>query len=587
LSQTTTMKYSYLLPLLLLTAINTNAQTFPGNDVIGKGYDVFGEFANNKSILRYEIFDFSKLPVDSNENGYNTPKIVSIDNISEHLTRSIEGTSKKEYITNLSKDIGLGIDIFFFKTSFDRNFSTTVSNSETAHYYTYMDINTKWRVNIDNRDPEYLNQYLNAQFKKDLLSMNPEKFFQYYGTHYISSAFLGGRIDYSSTTIINETVTTEKVKKAIGAKVKAINGGNKIGDENIDILDNSVKNVRQNIVGGDSEMANDIRDYEQYKKWAQSMKSNPVLCGFDKQSLQPIWSLCIDEKRRLELRDYFNNSIVPNHPLPKHFEYDETLDGTEIIKTYRLFTAGFRVIEDCDPGTLFTVDEAGDFTYNIAVAVNGKVVQKTFTTQSEEAKVWSGEMLKVDKSLVFEIPYNSESKFTIYFEITDDDEYTDSDILSRKTQIDYPFNYEKLYNHYSKDSTLFIKEPLKLLQYEGVECRADVYYRLGPESNKTAVEFGNKGWEEFEKGNFNECLNYSREGLKLDNSLDYIHYNVALVYLIQGHPRAFEKYKNTSEIFKFNKEGIKYALEDIENYENANGLISNSEKVKILLQSRI
>ena len=84
--------------------------------------------------------------------------------------------------------------------------------------------------------------------------------------HHFSSAFLGGRIDYSSTTIINETVTTEKVKKAIGAKVKAINGGNKIGDENIDILDNSVKNVRQNIVGGDSEMANDIRDYEQYKK---------------------------------------------------------------------------------------------------------------------------------------------------------------------------------------------------------------------------------------------------------------------------------------------------------------------------------
>ncbi len=108
------------------------------------------------------------------------------------------------------------------------------------------------------------------------------------------------------------------------------------------------------------------------------------------------------------------------------------------------------------------------------------------------------------------------------------------------------------------------------------------FYWLFP----TAEEFGNKGWEEYLSGRYDECLSYSRKALEIDNTLWYAQYNVALIYLIQENPRAFEKY---TAISQFCGDVSVYigAYNDIIEYENKNGKIKNSEPIKLLLKSKI
>ena len=66
------------------------AQSFPGQDIIGKGYNVFGEFANNKSIQPYPLFDFSRMS-KSQSQGYTVPRRVFLKEVNEHIVETIEG----------------------------------------------------------------------------------------------------------------------------------------------------------------------------------------------------------------------------------------------------------------------------------------------------------------------------------------------------------------------------------------------------------------------------------------------------------------------------------------------------------------
>lgn len=575
------MKRILLTALCFVFTFSTQSQTsYPGSDVIGMGYNVFGEFASNRSVMYYPLFDFSKAQTKNNSSGHISPKFIRIDNMSDHVVKTVEGSSESEYILHLSDEAGLSGGAFFFRASVESQFSQTSSNLSNSYYYTYIDINTKWRITLDTRNTDTLISYLDAQFKSDLTNLPPKDLFETYGTHFICNAYLGGRIDYSTISQLTESVTASDARAAISAHYMSISGNISADQQTESIFNQIKKSENLSVIGGNSEYANNINDYEQYQKWAEGIKEKSVLSGFDNKSLKPIWILTKDEKRKKQLQDYYNELILPLHPIPINHKVDPVLDNTKFTQNFRIYFDEFLIHQDCD-NYIITGDEAGDFTYWIYVYVNGELVKKYTTPDGRFYGIWSGESLNISKELNITVPLNQESQIKVYVGLFEDDAL-ELEVLGKKPIIHYfPYGIKDLYN-VEREGYYMWKEGF----YAASDCNATLYYQISKISNETAVEFGNKGWEEYEAGNYEKSLYYSKEALKLDNALWYIHYNVALIYLIQGNPNAFERYKLISE-YCSNKDTILAALEDIKNHETRFGILTNSEPMKLYLESKL
>jgi len=581
------MKIKYLLIILILISNIAISQTkYPGFDIVGKGYDVFGEFANNKSIERYKIFDFSKIEVKKNEYGHTIPKLITIENISDHIINSVEGSSIKEYISNLSNKAGLSANAFFFKASINNQFDLKSTSTSNVFFYTYMDINTKWRINLDIRNIDTLINYLDNQFKIDIATLSPEKFFDRYGTHYIASAYLGGRIDYSSISELTSNITTQEIKTAINAKYKILSGNINNNNDNNSTLSQTKTNIKLNVVGGNSEFTNSINNREQYRKWAEGIRASPVLSGFDKKSLIPLWELTKDIRRKELLKDYYEISILPKYSIPTYFKKDKILDNENLKKKFTIYITGFSINKDCDKGTYLGGEESGDFMYGVYVYVNEKEINHI--ANNDLKHIWGGNFLKINKPISFYMPLKKGSSIKVWWKLQEVDQYTDDETVGegyRKHLVPFNLDYldvnaNSLYNFKDKGN-LYWSERL----WHSNDCNATFYYQIIPEKyNNTALEFGNKGSEEFKNSNYDKTLYYSRKALEIDNSLWFVHYNVALVYLIKGNPFAYHKYQFITGICD-NKKSIKGALQDILDYENKFGIIKNSESIKILLKS--
>lgn len=566
--------------MFLASCFVSAQEQYPGKDIIGHGYDVFGRYANTKSITDYPIFNFSK--VEKMKNGYdhNLPKFVKIKNISDHLIKTVEGSSKSEYITNLSQNMGLSGKAFFFKASIDNQFNEDNSSVSELLYYTYMDINTKWKVSLDIRNMDSLISYLDPQFKLDLNNLEPSELFELYGTHIIASAYLGGRIDYTTCTELNSNVSTTDVKTAIKAKYGMIQGNVTLGEGSKATLSKVKTQTKFNVIGGSSEYTTNL-NHDQYESWAEGIKSKPVLCGFNDKSLMPIWLLTNDASRQEVLNKYFLEVLLPNNPLPNNFKPDPVLDNYDLTEEFKITAAGFMITKDCDYYYL-TGDEAGEIKYSVTVKNNNNELIGRFKTPSgKHHSMWSGQFLTINESATFTLPLKESSSIYVFTNLYEEDDLK-MEVLGEKKKIhSFPFSSKDLYNN-EIDGIDIWQERL----YKDSDCDGTFYYRIETVENNTAFDYGNKGWEEYKIGDYSQCLFYCKEALKLDNTLWFVQYNAALMYLINGNPRAIEKYQKISELCT-QKPTIEAALDDIVNHEENFGVLSNSEPIKILLKSKL
>ena len=111
------------------------------------------------------------------------------------------------------------------------------------------------------------------------------------------------------------------------------------------------------------------------------------------------------------------------------------------------------------------------------------------------------------------------------------------------------------------------------------------------ENTEKALMYGNLGWKAFEKGDYEKCLTLSNKALELDNSLSYIYFNIALVYLIKNDSTTLDKYIHAIQLCKKehnSSKSLQGALQDILDYETKNNLqIEGAEDIKYLLNSEL
>lgn len=108
-----------------------------------------------------------------------------------------------------------------------------------------MDSNTKWRISLDTRNMDKLKSILEPQFKQDIDNMEVMKLFETYGTHYIASAYIGGRADFTSISTMSGSTKTSDISLAVEAKYKAVSGNKNLEKKYSETLSNSKQ--RQNL----------------------------------------------------------------------------------------------------------------------------------------------------------------------------------------------------------------------------------------------------------------------------------------------------------------------------------------------------
>lgn len=327
--------------LLSVMAFGQEPKVAPGQDIVGYGYNVFGKFADNESLKNYCLFDWSDPYTKAfGSHQYSIPGKVMLKNIGKKVKTEVSGADKRSYAKSFSASVGMGFDAILFSASVNTTFSKSSSGSSAEYFHTIRDANRIWQIAIDERYDH--KTMLKPKVKQDIDNMPPGKLFDLYGTHYVASAYLGGRADYSTVTTITTSMNTQSIGAAVEASYNRIsaNASTEMTQQQKHIQENTRSTLT--VTGGNAEFANNIQNYEAYANWASGIRDLPVLCDFDKKSLIPIWELASTQARKNKLKAYFMNVMLKNYELPPAMANLVALAG----KTFRIQSKGTELFWD-------------------------------------------------------------------------------------------------------------------------------------------------------------------------------------------------------------------------------------------------
>ena len=301
------------LGVMVQTTLSIGQTQVSGVDYLGKGYDVFGKYADPSSV-KERLLSIS-----------NTDYI-SINTINSKRVEKVSGKDLREMSNQFAAKLKLGVGAFFFKGGIETSFAQESSSREAVIYSSIIDVSSQHHIKFDIEpkiaaEMKTLRSFLLPRAKERLNSKEytPEDLFKIYGTHYLFSIDVGGSARYNTITRKTEQDSKETIAAAIEAEYKIFSGGasTELTSSQKSIVSQTKKNLYA--IGGNSEFLHDINDKVAYKNWVKGIPTKSVLCGFNESSLRPIWELCENPERAKELEMYYKNVYIKKFPSPPIF----------------------------------------------------------------------------------------------------------------------------------------------------------------------------------------------------------------------------------------------------------------------------
>lgn len=284
---------------------------------LGYGFDVIKSslFSDKYINMSFPIFQTDKLmelPLRKVDSKYSL--------VEETMSSSMEDFMQ-EWNVKANVNVKWGGKYIGGSVGIKSHYSGGVENAKSNYFHCISITNQKFYI-VMQADIDTYRSILSQGFINDLYSdLEPAELFSTYGTHFITSAVMGGKLNsyylYSSTEEKSYHDVTSKVSTEVrylaGKTDVTVEGGYKQYAENNNI---KVHNTLEVLGGGDFGMTSDEHIAANYQQWEKSLNQHPSLIGIkDSGSLVPIWRL-IDSS--LDTRTY-----TWNYPI-----YDES--GAEI-----------------------------------------------------------------------------------------------------------------------------------------------------------------------------------------------------------------------------------------------------------------
>lgn len=282
-----------------------------GGSLSSEGYySQFDELTKKESFLGYgfdviESSVFSDKHVKTSFPIFNTDKLMEqrllkVDskqsNVEETQASSIE-EFMQSWNAKANVDVSWGKKRIGGSVGVEAHYEGGVENAKSKYFHCISINNQKFYIVLQSDLDTYRN-ILNEGFVRDLYSdMEPAELFKNYGTHFITSAVMGGKINsyylYSSEEEqsyhdVSAKVSVE-VRYLVGETDVEVSGGYRqyASEKNV-----YIKNTLEVIGGGDHGMLSDADIGAKYADWEKSLNEHASLMGIkDSSSLIPIWKL--------------------------------------------------------------------------------------------------------------------------------------------------------------------------------------------------------------------------------------------------------------------------------------------------------
>ncbi|CAG8532063.1 10757_t:CDS:2, partial [Dentiscutata heterogama] len=257
----------------------------PGLDELGSGYDYLnGQYAQSESCTE-NFFDWGNIPTyERNLNGqtYIIPNIIHFyPKISAEYI-SIAGESLDEYHELLSNTVDIGVKICGFTGSLETEFGKVVDYNKFRKF-SRIQYNYSSHLLHLTSSPSILRKYLKPEIRSEINDpkIDPEIIFRRYGSHFIRSLKMGGRIVISTcTNKLKYNCKADLKLVARDAAIEILQGESSDEDEVMKFRQNSEINVH--VCGGNIRALGNDMLHPNMDAWATTVPNNPAFITFDR-----------------------------------------------------------------------------------------------------------------------------------------------------------------------------------------------------------------------------------------------------------------------------------------------------------------
>ncbi|CAG8790866.1 21575_t:CDS:2 [Gigaspora margarita] len=248
----------------------------PGIDELGSGYDYLnGQYAQSESCTE-NLFDWSNAPTYKREHNGQTYIIPStVSRAVEYIT--VAGENLDEYHQSISNTVNVGASILGFTGSLDIELGKVVDYSKFRKFSRIQYDYSSHLLHLTS-SLLTLRKYLKQDIRSEINDpkIDPETIFDQYGTHFISSLKMGGRVVLSASTNklnYNSKTNFKLIAKAAALEIFKGEVSEEYKEEVKKFRKNSDFNL--NACGGDvSALGNDMM-HPNMDKWAETVPNNP------------------------------------------------------------------------------------------------------------------------------------------------------------------------------------------------------------------------------------------------------------------------------------------------------------------------
>ena len=295
-----------------------------GLSYLGRGYNIFGDYAvpDTSKGLKEPVLDYSKM-VDCREIKKMEPS--NKDSLFENIQRSAY-----DYCKTSTTSVKVGGGAMGFSASVSTNFGSMNSSSKNK----YLATQTKWvkLYEYSLANPIYFD-YSNfllpsVQMALNDTSVSPAKILDTYGTHVMTSVWIGGRMDYNCSveSQSSESFSSFEMNVKASYSVGFAGGSASVGTATSESVKRFNSTTNRNVIfyggtGSTGKIMNPNQAADAMDAWRNSLDASPTFTDFGGQDLKPIWELCSTKARSDAIKAEFDkraNTQKGLFPLPKY-----------------------------------------------------------------------------------------------------------------------------------------------------------------------------------------------------------------------------------------------------------------------------
>lgn len=418
-----TSQYSNDMPINLHEgSVCTNEQFGQFDDLnqfesfLGYGFDVVADsVVSDRTVLTsFPIFNIDELmnlrflKVNSKS---SQVKVISEDNIESF---------SEQWNAALNVNVSISFEYAPIKVGGSvklKNEYATASNSAKSAYYYCITITDQKFYIVMQGDMDTYRDMLSTGFEKDLYDKNvdPAVLFQRYGTHFITSAVMGGRMNaFYNMYSLEESVTAKEYSEVSAAISVSFNEMFSVGvdaavsfNQTIETAKTKTKvNTKESIDvmgGADFGIASVSQVPTIYADWQKSLDEHPSLMGIkDASSLIGIWELIDVERDTDNDWTWIDQDGVEQHgtraqQLQAYFykygleNYNQLMSASHLPETVKPEAIGNVLVngEGADRDGYYSVDTDSVNTVSFAVLPDNAVGYTKSYSLDEESKKYA------------------------------------------------------------------------------------------------------------------------------------------------------------------------------------------------------